>query len=201
MRAAVAAHSIVIGCVDGLAGAQVVERQLSSRSTRPPTVSRYVVLVDDRDVVMDEQVVQARRGVISCRSASSGIPWLRAASCSSSSVIPSLTCAGELPVGGLFDHAEQLTDAADQQPLLVDLDPDAGGRREHHVVADLHGHRDSGRLPPVDARPDRQHDPVLRRRLVLAGGHDQTRPAYAVGVELLYDNPVEERFQLVTHLP
>ena len=111
--------------------------------------------------------------MIVVRSASSGMPWLRAASWSSSSEIPVLTAAWVvLAVGGLLDHAEQLADAAHEQPLLVDLDPDAGGRGEDDVVADLHRHRDAGRLPPVDAGADRQHDPVLRRRLVVAGGHD-----------------------------
>ena len=36
---------------------------------------------------------------------------------------------------------------------------------------------------------------------MIAGGHDQPRPAYAVGVELLDDNTVEERLQLVRILP
>ena len=34
-----------------------------------------------------------------------------------------------------LEHAEQLADAAHEQPLLLDLDPHAGGGREHHVVA------------------------------------------------------------------
>jgi hypothetical protein len=40
---------------------------------------------------------------------------------------------------------------------------------------------------------------VLRRQLVVTRGHDEAGPADPVGVELLYDNPIEERFQLSTH--
>jgi hypothetical protein len=42
---------------------------------------------------------------------------------------------------------------------------------------------------------------VLRRRLVRAGRHDQTGVADAVGLQLLYDNPIEERSQLLAHGP
>ena len=38
-----------------------------------------------------------------------------------------------------LEHAEQLADAADEQALLVDLDPGAGGGGEDDVVAGLTG--------------------------------------------------------------
>ena len=37
---------------------------------------------------------------------------------------------------GRLQHSEELPDAADQEPLLVDLDPDAGARRKDDMVAD-----------------------------------------------------------------
>ena len=45
-----------------------------------------------------------------------------------------------------LEHAEDLADAADEQPLLVDLDPDTGGGRKDDVVAGMNRH--------VDARGD-----------------------------------------------
>ena len=100
--------------------------------------------------------------------------------------------------GGL-EHAEQLADAADQQLLLVDLDPDAGRGGEDDVVARADGHGHAGGLPPVDPRPDREHDPVLGRRLVRARRHDEARLADPVRLELLDDHPVEEGTQLLAH--
>ena len=71
---------------------------------------------------------------------------------------------------GRFEHAEQLPDAADQQPLLVDLDPDPGARREDDVVARADRHLDPGLGPPVEAGTDREDHPLLGRRLMGAGG-------------------------------
>jgi len=68
-----------------------------------------------------------------------------------------------------LEHAEQLTDAAHEQALLLDLDPSARGRREHDMVAGLDRHLHADLLPPVQARADREHDPVLGRWLVGAG--------------------------------
>ena len=67
------------------------------------------------------------------------------------------------------------------------------------MVAGADRHRDAGGLPPVDPGPDREHDPVLRRRLVRAGRDDEPGLADPVGLELLYDNPVEERPELLAH--
>ena len=67
------------------------------------------------------------------------------------------------------------------------------------MVAGAHRHVEALRLPPVDARADRQHDPVLRRRLVVAGRHDQAGAPDPVGIQLLDDHPVEQWAQLVTH--
>src|SRR6202035_4496081 len=39
----------------------------------------------------------------------------------------------------LLEHAQQLTDPADQQPLLIDLDPRARRGGEHDVIAGLTG--------------------------------------------------------------
>ena len=60
-----------------------------------------------------------------------------------------------------LEHAEQLPHPADQQPLLVDLHPDARRGGEDDVVAGLDRHVDACTLPPVEARPDRQHDALL----------------------------------------
>ena len=77
--------------------------------------------------------------------------------------------------------------------------PSARGGREHDVVARGDGHRDARRLPPVDPGPDRQHDAVLRRRLVRAGRHDEPGLADPVGLELLDHHAVEEGPQLLAH--
>ncbi len=76
-------------------------------------------------------------------------------------------------VVALLEHAEQLPDPADQQPLLLDLDPGARRGREHDVVPGLDRHPHADVVPPVQSRADREHDPLLRRRLVGAGRHQQ----------------------------
>src|SRR3954452_18649319 len=107
--------------------------------------------------------------------------------------------AGRLHVPRLLEHAEDLRDAAHEQALLVDLDPHAGGCREHDVVAGPDGHRDADVLPPVLALADREHDPVLGRRLVAAGRDEQAGAAEALGLELLDDDAVEEGSEDVLH--
>jgi hypothetical protein len=70
------------------------------------------------------------------------------------------------------------------------------------VVARPDRHLHAGRLPPVDAVADREHDPVLGRRLVRARRHDKARAAHAVGLELLDDHSIEQRAQVMTgHFP
>jgi hypothetical protein len=101
-----------------------------------------------------------------------------------------------LRAGGL-EHSEQLDHAADEKSLLVDLDPDSGGSRKHHMVARLHGHLDSGLLPPVKTGPNRQHDPVLGRRIVRSRRHDEAGSPHPILIELLDDDLVEERPELV----
>ena len=71
--------------------------------------------------------------------------------------------------------------------------------REHDVVAWLDRHRHAGVLPPVHALPDGEHDPVLRRRLVRARRDHEPGLAHALGLELLDDDPVEQRAQDVLH--
>src|SRR5207247_10814783 len=51
------------------------------------------------------------------------------------------------------------------------------------------------RLPPVDPRPDSQHDAVLWRRLMRPRRDEQAGLANPVGLELLDDHAVEERAQ------
>ena len=63
---------------------------------------------------------------------------------------------------------------------------------------DRHLHADA--VPPVEARADREHDPVLGRRLVGAGRHEQARAADAVRIELLDHDAVEEGTKLVAHV-
>ena len=91
-----------------------------------------------------------------------------------------------------FEHAEQLTHAADQEPLLVDLDPHAGGRRKHDVIAGPDRHRDPDVLPPVQSGPDREHDAVQRWRFLRARRHDQPGTSNPIGVELLDYDAIEE---------
>jgi hypothetical protein len=61
------------------------------------------------------------------------------------------------------------------------------------VVADLDRHLHPGTRPPVEPRPDREHDPLFGRRLVGAGRDDQPGAPHPVGVELLDHDLVEER--------
>src|SRR4051795_690635 len=89
---------------------------------------------------------------------------------------------------GFLEDAEQLADTADEQALLVDLDPRTRARREDDVVAAPDRHADARVLPPVQPRPDGEDDPVLRRRLMRARRHKQARLADAVGLELLDDD-------------
>jgi len=98
-----------------------------------------------------------------------------------------------------FNHAEQLADSADQQPFLFDLDPDTSRGGEDDVVAWGDGHLHTGRLPPVDAKANRENDAVLWRRLIVAGSNEQARATESFGFKFFYDNPVEERPQLLTH--
>ena len=53
--------------------------------------------------------------------------------------------------------------------------------------------------PPVEPRADREHDSVLRRRLVLAGRQQQPGAPDAVRIELLDHHLVEEGSQLLLH--
>ena len=92
-------------------------------------------------------------------------------------------------------------DAADEQPLLLDLDPDARAAGEDHVVAGRDRHLDAHAAPPVEPGADREHDPVLRRRLVLARRQEQPGAPDAVRIELLDHHLVEEGSQLLLHRP
>ena len=67
------------------------------------------------------------------------------------------------------------------------------------MVAGLDGHAHAHVVPPVQSGPDREHDPLLGRRLVGAGGHEQSGTADAVGVELLDHDTVKQRFELAAH--
>ncbi len=105
--------------------------------------------------------------------------------------------------GAVFDsleHAEQLAHAAHQQALLVDLDPCSGRGREHDVVAGPDRHLHADVVPPVKARSDREHDPLLRGWLIRAGRDEQPGAPDPVGVELLDHDAVEDRAKLISHL-
>ena len=54
-------------------------------------------------------------------------------------------------------------------------------------------------IPPVEPGADREHDPVLGRRLVGARRHDQPGAAHPIGVELLDHDPVEQGAKLLAH--
>ena len=68
------------------------------------------------------------------------------------------------------------------------------------MVAGRDRHLDAGLRPPVESRADREHDPVLGRRLVGAGRDEQPGLADAVGLELLDYDAVEEGSQLLAHV-
>jgi hypothetical protein len=67
------------------------------------------------------------------------------------------------------------------------------------VVTGRHRHLDAHAAPPVESGAHRQHDAVLRRRLVLAGRQQQPGAPDPIRLELLYYNLVEERAQLLLH--
>ena len=67
------------------------------------------------------------------------------------------------------------------------------------MVAGRDRHLDAGLRPPVQTRADSEHDAVLRRRLVRAGGDQQTGLSHPVGLEFLDHDPIEERPQLASH--
>jgi hypothetical protein len=102
---------------------------------------------------------------------------------------------GTAPTGraliDVLEDAEQLADAADEQPLLVDLDPRAGGSWEHDVVPGSHRHLHADVIPPIEPGADGQHDAVLGRRLVAARWNEQPRSAYAIRIKLLDHDTVE----------
>ena len=98
---------------------------------------------------------------------------------------------------GRLQHPQQLHHPADQQSLVVDLHPGAGGGGEDDVVAGLDRHLDPGRFPPVHPFPHSQDDPLLGRGLGGAGRDDQAGLPHSVGFELLDYDLVEERSELV----
>jgi hypothetical protein len=100
-----------------------------------------------------------------------------------------------------LEDAEDLDDPAHQQALLVDLDPHPGRRREDDVIAGLNRHLHTGLLPPVEPGPDGQDDPLLRRRIVSPGGHDEPGPSHPILVELLDHDLIEERPKLMPNGP
>ena len=110
---------------------------------------------------------------------------------------PRLLDLGGGALGLGFEHPQQLAHAAHEQALLVDLDPGAGGGRKDDVVAGLHRHLDPCLLPPVQSGANREHDPLLRRRVVASRRHHQARASHAVGIELLDHHSVEQRPELV----
>jgi hypothetical protein len=102
-------------------------------------------------------------------------------------------------ISGAFEDAEQLTDTADEQAFLVNLHPDARRGGEDDVVARLDRHLNADVIPPVEARPNGEHDSLLRRWLVGSGRYEQPGPPEPIGVELLDDDAVEEGAKLVAH--
>jgi PPOX class probable F420-dependent enzyme len=99
--------------------------------------------------------------------------------------------------GRRLDDAEDLAHAADEQPLLFELDPDAGRAREDDVVARADRHPEVGELGRALA--DGEDDPLVRRKVVRALRDDEARAAHPVGLELLDHDLVEERAQDLGH--
>src|SRR4051812_9571368 len=135
------------------------------------------------------------------RAAAAGAGWLMPSGRRGAPEVIGRAAAGGgvARLADLFEDAEDLADAADQQALLVDIDPRARRGVEDDVVAgrDRHAHADV--VPPVQALADREDDPVLGRRLVGAGRHEQPRAAEALRLELLDHHAVEEGTQEVLH--
>lgn len=102
-----------------------------------------------------------------------------------------------LALGQRLENAQELSHAADEQTLLVNLHPGAGRGWKDDVIARLHRHLYADLLPPVEPRAHSEHDSLLRRRVVATGRYDQAGPPYAVLIELLHDHPVEQRLELV----
>ena len=67
------------------------------------------------------------------------------------------------------------------------------------MVAGADGHLHADVIPPIEARPDRQHDSVLGRWLVGARGHEQSRTPHPIRVEFLDHDPIEKWFELISH--
>jgi hypothetical protein len=67
------------------------------------------------------------------------------------------------------------------------------------VVAGPDGHLHADVIPPVKTRADRQDDPVLWGRLVGSRGHEQAGAPDSIWIELLDDDPVEQRTKLIAH--
>jgi hypothetical protein len=103
-----------------------------------------------------------------------------------------MTASALLGLGsGRLEHTEELNDPAHEEPFLVDLDPHAGRCREYDVIAWVHRHLDPGLLPPVEPRPNREHDPLLRRWVVSARRDDEAGPPHPIRIELLDHDLVE----------
>jgi hypothetical protein len=102
-------------------------------------------------------------------------------------------------VGEFAHDAKKFADAADEQTLLVDLDPGTGRRREHDVITAVDRHFDADVVPPIEARADREHDPVLGWRLVVTGRNQKAGATYPIRVELLDHDSIEEGTQFVAH--
>jgi hypothetical protein len=100
---------------------------------------------------------------------------------------------------GRLEDAEELDHPAHEQPLLVDLDPDAGRRGKDDVITGLNGHLDAGLLPPVEPGPDGEHDPLLGRRVVCAGRDDEPGPPHPILIELLDHDLIEQRPKVMPH--
>ena len=67
------------------------------------------------------------------------------------------------------------------------------------MVARRDRHLDADASPPVEPGPNREHDAVLGRRLVIARRQEQPGAPNPVGLELLDDHLIEQRAQLLLH--
>ncbi len=67
------------------------------------------------------------------------------------------------------------------------------------MIAAHDGHLHADVIPPVQPGSDREHDPVLWWRFVVAGWNQKTGAAHPVRVELLDDNSIKQGPQFVAH--
>jgi hypothetical protein len=97
-----------------------------------------------------------------------------------------------------LQYAEKLGHPADQQALVIHIDPGPSVCREYDVVSGTDRHAHAGGFPPVNPLTNCEHDAVLRWRFGGPLGYHEPRLPHPLGLEFLDHYSVEERFEGVT---